>query len=85
MTRTMDTVRIAGEKLKKLRQERFLDIGEVAERSGIHRDHISRLERGDWTGGSRPSTARNSAKPSGWIRTNSSFQRRTSCERSPKP
>jgi transcriptional regulator with XRE-family HTH domain len=58
MGRTMDLVRIDGAKLRRIRLERFLDIGEVAARSGIHRDHISRLERGEWTGGSRPSTVR---------------------------
>jgi transcriptional regulator with XRE-family HTH domain len=58
MGKTMDWVRIDGAKLRRMRLERFLDIGEVAERSGIHRDHISRLERGEWTGGSRPSTVR---------------------------
>lgn len=58
MGRTMDLVRIDGAKLRQIRLERFLDIGEVAARSGVHRDHISRLERGEWTGGSRPSTVR---------------------------
>ena len=65
MVRTMDTVRIDGGALKRARLQRFLDIGEVADRSGIHRDHISRLERYEWTGGSRPSTVRKLAEAIG--------------------
>jgi predicted transcriptional regulator len=58
MSRTIDAVQIDGAKLRKARLEHCRDIGEVARRSGIHRDHISRLERQEWTGGSRPSTVR---------------------------
>ncbi len=65
MVRTMDVVQIDGAKLRRARLERFLDIGEVAQRSGIHRDHISRLERYEWTGGSRPSTVRKLAEAIG--------------------
>jgi transcriptional regulator with XRE-family HTH domain len=58
-------VRIDGEKLRRIRLERFMDIGELASKSGLHRDHISRLERGEWAGGSRPSTVRKLAEALG--------------------
>jgi transcriptional regulator with XRE-family HTH domain len=54
-------VKINGEKLQRLRLERFLSRDEVAERSGIHRDHIGRLERGEG-GESRPPTVRKLAE-----------------------
>jgi transcriptional regulator with XRE-family HTH domain len=54
----LSTMRIDGEKLMRLRLEKFLNREELAERSGIHRDHIGRLERGDWKGESRPKTVR---------------------------
>jgi transcriptional regulator with XRE-family HTH domain len=50
-------VKINGEKLQQLRLERFMSRDEVAEKSGIHRDHIGRLERG-YEGESRPPTVR---------------------------
>jgi transcriptional regulator with XRE-family HTH domain len=62
MDSTIGDVRIDGEKLRQLRLERFMDIGELSEKSGMHRDHIGRLERGEWTGGSRPSTVRKLAQ-----------------------
>jgi DNA-binding Xre family transcriptional regulator len=49
---------LGGARIKALRLERFLDIGELAERAGLHRDHVGRLERGGWNGGARPSTIR---------------------------
>jgi transcriptional regulator with XRE-family HTH domain len=54
-------VKIDGKKLQRLRLERFLSRDEVAERSGIHRDHIGRLERGEG-GESRPPTVRRLAE-----------------------
>jgi transcriptional regulator with XRE-family HTH domain len=54
-------VKINGEKLQQLRLERFLSRDEVAEKSGIHRDHIGRLERGEG-GESRPPTVRKLAE-----------------------
>jgi transcriptional regulator with XRE-family HTH domain len=54
---TMADVKIDGKKLQKLRLERFLSRDELAERSGIHRDHIGKLERGEG-GNSRPPTIR---------------------------
>lgn len=44
---TMATVKIDGAKLKRLRERRFLRREELAEATGTHRDHISRLERGE--------------------------------------
>jgi transcriptional regulator with XRE-family HTH domain len=58
---TMAPVRINGEKLQKLRLGRFLSRDELAERSGIHRDHIGKLERGEG-GNSRPPTVRKLAE-----------------------
>ena len=57
-------VKINGEKLQQLRLERFLSRDEVAEKSGIHRDHIGRLERGEG-GESRPPTVRKLAEALG--------------------
>ena len=42
---TIGAVRINGEKLRKLRQQRLLSREELAEKAGTHRDHIGRLER----------------------------------------
>ena len=50
---TMAAVKIDGAKLKRAREQRFLSREELAERVGSHRDHIGRLERGDWKGGTR--------------------------------
>jgi transcriptional regulator with XRE-family HTH domain len=50
---TMGTVRVDGEKLRQLREKAFLSRAELGARSGLHPDHIGRLERGDWQGGSR--------------------------------
>jgi transcriptional regulator with XRE-family HTH domain len=58
---TMADVKINGEKLQKLRLERFLSRDELAELAGIHRDHIGKLERGEG-GNSRPPTVRKLAQ-----------------------
>ena len=57
-------VKIDGEKLQRLRLERFLSRDELANASGIHRDHIGRLERG-YEGESRPPTIRKLAEALG--------------------
>lgn len=44
---TMDAVMIDGDKLKKLRKQRFLSREELAARAGTHRDQIGRLERNE--------------------------------------
>jgi transcriptional regulator with XRE-family HTH domain len=50
---TMGTVKVDGDKLQRLREGAFLSRAELGARSGLHPDHIGRLERGDWQGGSR--------------------------------
>jgi transcriptional regulator with XRE-family HTH domain len=42
---TMAVVRVDGEKLRGLRTERFISREELADMTGLHRDHIGRLER----------------------------------------
>jgi transcriptional regulator with XRE-family HTH domain len=44
---TMTSVKIDGVKLRGLRIDRFLSREELAERTGLHRDHIGRLERNE--------------------------------------
>ena len=44
---TMTTVKIDGAKLHGLRTNRFLTREELAEMTGLHRDHIGRLERNE--------------------------------------
>ena len=58
---TMASVRIDGEKLKELRLAKFWSRDELATASGIHRDHIGRLERGG-DHDSRPPTVRKLAE-----------------------
>lgn len=50
---TMGAMRVDGAKLRKIRERKFYSRAEVAERAGLHADHIGRLERGAWTGGTR--------------------------------
>lgn len=57
-----EQMRIDGEKLKAARLERFLDGQELAERAGLSPRSVTRLESGDWPGGSRPSTIRRLAE-----------------------
>jgi transcriptional regulator with XRE-family HTH domain len=49
----MGIVKVDGAKLRRLREQAFLSRAELGARSGLHPDHIGRLERGDWEGGSR--------------------------------
>jgi transcriptional regulator with XRE-family HTH domain len=44
---TMSGVKIDGAKLRKLRTHRFVSRDELAEMTGLHRDHIGRLERNE--------------------------------------
>jgi transcriptional regulator with XRE-family HTH domain len=62
---TMEDVRIDGERLQELREERFWSRAELADKSGIHQDHIGRIERGDWHGHSRLPTIRKLAEALG--------------------
>jgi transcriptional regulator with XRE-family HTH domain len=50
---TMKSVRIDGKKLRELREGAFLSRAELGARASLHPDHIGRLERGDWQGGTR--------------------------------
>ncbi len=61
---TMDVVKINGKKLQELRLARFWSRDELAEKAGIHRDHIGRLERGG-NHNSRPPTVRKLAEALG--------------------
>jgi predicted transcriptional regulator len=55
-------MRIDGEKLKQHRLNRFLDVKELAERAGVNQWTVTKMEHGDWPGGSRPSTVRKLAE-----------------------
>jgi transcriptional regulator with XRE-family HTH domain len=50
---TMGSVRVDGNKLRELREGAFLSRAELGAEAGLHPDHIGRLERGDWKGGTR--------------------------------
>ena len=50
---TMGSVRVDGNKLRGLREGAFLSRAELGAKAGLHPDHIGRLERGDWKGGTR--------------------------------
>jgi len=60
----MADVKIDGNKLRELRLAKFWSRDELAEKSGAHRDHIGRLERGEG-GNSRPPTIRRLAEALG--------------------
>ncbi len=55
---TIEAVKIDGEKLREIRRSRFLTRDELHEKSGVARDHIGRLERGEIPGESRMATIR---------------------------
>ena len=61
---TMELVKIDGKKLQELRLGKFWSRDELAQKSGLHRDHIGRLERGEG-GNSRPPTVRKLAEALG--------------------
>ncbi len=58
---TMAAVKIDGKKLEGLRLGKFWSRDELADKSGLHRDHIGRIERGEG-GNSRPPTVRHLAE-----------------------
>jgi transcriptional regulator with XRE-family HTH domain len=53
---TQVLMEVDGEKLRRLRKRRVWLIGDLAERSGVHRNVISKLENG--RGGAYPETIR---------------------------
>ena len=53
---TQALVEIDGQKLQRLRKRRLWLIGDLADRSGVHRNTISKLENG--RGGAYPETIR---------------------------
>jgi transcriptional regulator with XRE-family HTH domain len=62
---TMAPMRIDGRKLRRIREARFMSRAEVGQRSGLHPDHVGRLERGDYEGGSRLDNIRKLAEALG--------------------
>jgi transcriptional regulator with XRE-family HTH domain len=57
---TQMLMEVDGEKLKRLRKQRVWLIGDLAEKSGVHRNIISKLENG--RGGAYPETIRKLAE-----------------------
>jgi len=57
----MEAVKVDAKKLQDARLAKFWSRDELAKASGIHRDHIGRLERG-YEGESRPPTIRKLAE-----------------------
>jgi transcriptional regulator with XRE-family HTH domain len=57
---TQALVKVDAQKLQKLRSRRLWLIGDLAERSGVHRNTISKLENG--RGGAYPETIRKLAE-----------------------
>ncbi len=53
---TQVRVQVDGQKLQKLRRRRLWLIGDLADKSGVHRNTISKLENGK--GGAYPETIR---------------------------
>ena len=53
---TQVLVQVDGQKLQKLRRRRLWLIGDLADKSGVHRNTISKLENGK--GGAYPETIR---------------------------
>jgi transcriptional regulator with XRE-family HTH domain len=60
----MEAVKIDAKKLQDARLAKFWSRDELAKASGLHRDHIGRLERG-YEGESRPPTVRRLAEALG--------------------
>jgi transcriptional regulator with XRE-family HTH domain len=60
----MEAVKVDAKKLQDARLAKFWSRDELAKASGIHRDHIGRLERG-YEGESRPPTVRKLAEALG--------------------
>ena len=60
---THTLVRIDGEKLRRLRERRLWLIGDLAEKSGVHRNLISTYEHGK--SGAHPDTIRKLAEALG--------------------
>ena len=58
---TIEAVKVDAKKLQDARLAKFWSRDELAKASGIHRDHIGRLERG-YKGESRPPTIRKLAQ-----------------------
>ena len=44
---TVQSVRIDGRKLVRAREQRLLSRQELADKAGLHLDHLARIERGD--------------------------------------
>jgi transcriptional regulator with XRE-family HTH domain len=57
---TQVLVKVDGQKLQKLRERQLWLVGDLAEKSGVHRNTISKLE--NERGGSYPETIRKLAK-----------------------
>ena len=57
---TQVLVEVDGHKLQRLRRQRLWLIGDLAEKSGVHRNTISKLENGK--GGAYPETIRKLAE-----------------------
>ena len=62
---TMGSVRVNGNKLRELREAAFVSRAELGAKTGLHPDHIGRLERGDWKGGTRIDNIRKLAEALG--------------------
>ncbi len=60
---TQMLVKVNAQKLRKLRSQRLWLIGDLAERSGVHRNTISKLENSK--GGAYPETIRSLAEALG--------------------
>jgi predicted transcriptional regulator len=60
---TQVVVQVDGQKLQKLRRRRLWLIGDLADKSGVHRNTISKLENGK--GGAYPETIRRLAETLG--------------------
>jgi transcriptional regulator with XRE-family HTH domain len=65
MDATMSSMKIDGSKLRQLRTARFWSREELAQKSGVHRESIGRLERGAWKGKSHLPTIRKLAEALG--------------------